>query len=333
MTRRLREDPDTLAEHLEALAGHTGLPYVQLEKDFWLTEALRGVSAASAHEGVPIYFKGGTSLSKIFGIIERFSEDVDVLVALPTTDDVMSANQRDKALRRLCHGAEQATGLSGVTDPTKTRKGDKRAVHLPYRDADADGLSLAPLHPEGVLVELGRWGGSEPHTQRSVTSVLAQHATALGLDPFEEQHDFLVNVVDPVRTAVEKLVLLENAAADPDERRRRTVARHYYDVWCLLHHEATREQLLRPDRVAAIAREVFVYTHYFKHDDHKASVRERPLTGFSSSSAFDATNDALAVVRDVYESTVLDGLLWPTASRRPSFEECCTTVASLEGGL
>jgi predicted nucleotidyltransferase component of viral defense system len=333
VTRRLREDPDTLAEYLEALAGHTGLPYVQLEKDFWLTEALRGVSAASAHEGVPIYFKGGTSLSKIFGIIERFSEDVDVLVALPTTDAVMNANQRDRALRRLCQGAEQATGLSGVTNPTKTRKGDKRAVHLPYRGADADGLSLAPLRPEGVLVELGRWGGSEPHTQRSVTSVLAQHATALGLDPFEEQQDFVVNVVDPVRTAVEKLVLLENAAADPNERRRRTVARHYYDVWCLLRHEATREQLLRPDQVAAIAREVFVYTHYFKHDNHKASVRERPLAGFSSSSAFDATNDALAVVLDVYESTVLDGLLWPTAARRPSFEECCTTVTSFGGGL
>lgn len=333
MTRRLREDPDTLAEHLEALADQAGLPYVQLEKDFWLTEALRGVSAASARDGVPIYFKGGTSLSKVFGIIERFSEDVDVLVALPTTDDVMSANQRDKALRRLCHGAEQATGLVMVTDPTKTRKGDKRAVHLPYRDADADGLSLAPLRPEGVLVELGRWGGSEPHTQRSVASVLAQHATELGLDPFEEQQDFVVNVVDPVRTAVEKLVLLENAAADADERRRRAVARHYYDVWCLLHHEPTREQLLRPDRVAAIAREVFVYTHYFKHDDHKASVRERPLAGFSSSSAFDATNDALAVVRDAYESTVLGRLLWPTAARRPSFEECCASVASLEGGL
>ena len=333
MTRRLREDPDTLAEHLETLAGHTGLPYVQLEKDFWLTEALRGVTAASGREGVPIYFKGGTSLSKIFGIIERFSEDVDVLVALPTTDDVMSANQRDKALRRLCHGAEQTTGLSGVTDPTKTRKGDKRAVHLPYRDDEAEGLALAPLRPEGVLVELGRWGGSEPHTQRSVMSILAQHAAALELEPFEEQQDFVVNVVDPVRTAVEKLVLLENAAADPDESRRRAVARHYYDVWCLLHDEATREQLLRPDRVAAVAREVFVYTHYFKHEDHKSSVRERPLDGFSSSSAFDATNEALTVVRDAYESTVLDVLLWPTAARRPSFEECCVAVASLAGGL
>lgn len=333
MTRRLREDRDTLAECLERLEEHTGLPYTQLEKDFWLTEALRGVAAVADELGLPVYFKGGTSLSKVYRIIERFSEDVDVLVGLPKTDELMSANQRNKALRQLAEGACDATGLAAQTDPGKTRKGDQRAVHLAYREADDEGLALEPLRPEGVLVELGRWGGSQPHEQANVASVLAEHAHDLGLEPFDEQSPVTINVVEPVRTAVEKLVLLHNAAADPDEQRRQTVARHYYDVWCLLHHQSTCQQLQRPGVASAIAGEVFVYTHYFKHPKYKDAVRERPLNGFVASDAFAPDNPALAVTRDAYNTTVLDGLLWPTVTQRPSFEECCEAVATFTGGL
>lgn len=332
MNRRLRDDQETLAGHLDALQGLTGLPYTQLEKDFWLTEALRGVVGAADELGLPIYFKGGTSLSKVHGIIERFSEDVDLLVGLPKTDELMTANQRNTALRALAAGAIDATGLKPKTEPDKTRKGDKRAVYLPYRAADG-ATTLAPLRPEGVLVELGRWGGSQPHSQAEVRSMLAEHADKLGVGDFEENAAITVNVVDPVRTAVEKLVLLENAAADPDEQRRRAVARHYYDIWCLLQHQPTGEQLRRPGVASAIAGEVFVYTHYFKHPDHKDSVRERPMGGFAVSEAFAADNPALEPTRAAYETTVLNGLLWPTAKNRPSFDDCCQAVRSFEGGL
>ena len=163
--------------------------------------------------------------------------------------------------------------------------------------------------------------------------MLAVHADTLALGNFEESAPVTVNVVDPARTAVEKLVLLENAAADPDEQRRRAVARHYYDVGCLLQHPPTCEQLQRPGVASAIAGEVFVYTHYFKHPDHKDSVRERPMGGFAASEAFAADNPALEPTRDAYDTTVLNGLLWPTAARRPSFDECCKAVTTFDGGL
>lgn len=258
MIRRLRDERDTLAEHLQDLQESTRLPSSQLEKDFWLTEALRGVAETADELGIPVYFKGGTSLSKVYGIIERFSEDVDVLVGLPKTGAVMSANQRKRTLEQLANGAGAATGLTPVVDPAKTRKGDKRAVHLPYPEAGDHGLGMPPLRPEGVMVELGRWGGSQPHQQTQLGSVLAGHADDLGLEPFEEQTPLTINVVDPVRTAVEKLLLLQTAAADPDEQRRRTVARHDYDVWCLLRHPPTSRQLQQPDTTASIADDVVV---------------------------------------------------------------------------
>jgi len=57
VTRRLRDDRDTLAGLLEDLQSFTGLPYTQLEKDLWLTEALRGVVAVADDLGLPVYFK------------------------------------------------------------------------------------------------------------------------------------------------------------------------------------------------------------------------------------------------------------------------------------
>lgn len=333
MTRRLRDDPEALAGHLEEVQGLTGLPYTQLEKDFWLTEALRGVVEVADDLGLPVYLKGGTSLSKVYGIIERFSEDVDVLVGLPKTDELMTANQRNTALKALAAGASEATGLPAQTDSGKTRKGDKRGVYLAYRDADDPVPAMTPLRPEGVLVELGRWGGSQPHHQAAIRSVLADHADDLALGAFEERAPVTINVVDPVRTLVEKLLLLENAAADPDEQRRRSVARHYYDIWCLLRHPPTSAQLQQPDVAATIAGEVFVYTHYFKHPDHKGTVRERPMGGFRASNAFDVDNPTLEPTRAAYDTTVLNGLLWPTAKVRPSFDACCQAVATFEGGL
>ena len=65
------------------MAEATGVPIAHVEKDFWVTEVLRGIARCSAVTGVSAVFKGGTSLSKAFGLIRRFSEDVDVIVIAP----------------------------------------------------------------------------------------------------------------------------------------------------------------------------------------------------------------------------------------------------------
>ena len=336
MTLRLREDPAALARYVAGASEHTGIATAQLEKDFWLTEALRGIVAAAADAGVPVFLKGGTSLSKVFSIIERFSEDVDVLVGLPRTDALMSAHRREAVLRTLVAGATASTGLVASTEPLSTRRGEKRAVHLdrpPDASTRARDWVLPPLRPEGVLVELGRWGGSQPHVRASLQSLIAKHAEAARLAAFEEQAAFEMDVVDPARTAVEKLALLHAAAAEGEEHRLRAIARHYYDVWCLLQHRSTATTLARPGLVAAISEEVLLQTLAITSERHRHTVHERPLEGFASSSAFDPGDDRLAPTREVYEMTVLGELLWPTARARPTFEQCCDAVRGFPGGL
>lgn len=70
----LHEDAEGFLAAIDATAEHLGIRNIHVEKDYWLTRALKNLAAS---EMAPcVVFKGGTSLSKAFRLIERFSEDV-----------------------------------------------------------------------------------------------------------------------------------------------------------------------------------------------------------------------------------------------------------------
>src|SRR5438309_2016925 len=70
-------DSDEFGPTLDAAAERLSISATAIEKDYWVSEVLRTL----AHDhGQDFLFKGGTSLSKGFHIVERFSEDVDILV-------------------------------------------------------------------------------------------------------------------------------------------------------------------------------------------------------------------------------------------------------------
>lgn len=164
MTERLRGNPN----ELEALIGVTAEAYEisrdYIEKDFWVTEVLRSASTdqiITLPDGttatVTFTFKGGTSLSRVFGIIERFSEDVDLLAIFPTE---ASMNARHKVLKAVDANVKQHLELqdSQVTINTSTT-GIKRYTTYRYPTNSHD-----PSLKEGVLLELGSRGGTRPLT-------------------------------------------------------------------------------------------------------------------------------------------------------------------------
>lgn len=308
---RLVHDPDAVAALSVTVAERTGVPADHIEKDFWVTEVLRGVVTAAHHLGVEVVFKGGTSLSKAFSLIERFSEDVDVLVVLSPQD---STGARDRTLRDLVAGAADATTLEPVSVPGATSKGVKRGARFHYRPeatASVGGLTA------GVFLELGSRGGALPATPLPVSSLLALHA-ADQIAGAPEAEPVLVRVLAPWRTLVEKLVLLHTAhtAADPDAAIRG--ARHYYDVRQLL----TRPEILagiHEHGIGILARDVCTYS---RAADMPAA--DRPSDGFATSPAF---NDGphVAASRVEYEERVLPVLLWP-GPNAPTFDECVAAV-------
>jgi len=73
---KLHQDRDVFEELVLATADGIGLPQAYVEKDYWVTKVLGNLASSEHHEN--FVFKGGTSLSKVHGLIHRFSEDVDL---------------------------------------------------------------------------------------------------------------------------------------------------------------------------------------------------------------------------------------------------------------
>ena len=74
----LHEDNETFPEFVQLAAETFGLPQVYVEKDYWVTKSLKHLSE-SVHVD-DVVFKGGTSLSKAYRLLHRFSEDIDLAV-------------------------------------------------------------------------------------------------------------------------------------------------------------------------------------------------------------------------------------------------------------
>ena len=280
-----------------------------VEKDFWVTEVLRGVARHSAESGVSAVFKGGTSLSKAFGLLQRFSEDIDIIIMVPGE----SVGKDNAYLKSFVTAAEAATGLTADVDPTTATKGVKRTVTFAYPTAvPASALS------QGVRLELGARGGTMPMVQRSVTSLLVQHGSQIGLEvSFAEAAPITMHVLAPVRTLVEKLMIVHHAAVEGDEAEQARLARHYYDIWCLLN-DADTVAALTETPVDVLEREVVTFTRAAELETTR-----RPVNGFATSPAFDPP--AAQPARSAFETIVLDQLVWPDAPR-PTFVECCARV-------
>ena len=75
----LHSDKEAFKEIIALAAEHFGYEQSHVEKDYWVSKILRDISMSEYADKT--YFKGGTSLSKAYGLIERFSEDLEVLSA------------------------------------------------------------------------------------------------------------------------------------------------------------------------------------------------------------------------------------------------------------
>ena len=91
----LHSDKEAFKEIIALAAEHFGYEQSHVEKDYWVSKILRDISLSEYADKT--YFKGGTSLSKAYGLIERFSEDLDLFVF---TGDKSASKQAEKTLNK-----------------------------------------------------------------------------------------------------------------------------------------------------------------------------------------------------------------------------------------
>lgn len=277
MTELLRHSPaefealrDSTADRLEVAPG-------AIEKDYWATEVLR--SACSHDHGAGgVVFKGGTSLSKAYGIIERFSEDVDLLVV---TD--LGGNALKRLLRSI---AGQVTADLHAGHERETEGRGFLNARFAYPAAAG-----APFLTSGVLLEMGSRGGPAPNETRTVRSLMSEVAEQIDPSARSDYADlaaFDVTVLAPERTLAEKMAFLHHRSTTGDLDALRRGARHLYDVTLLLRSERVRQGLVHGE-MATLMQDIDA-----RSEAAGWPFTPRPEAGFAASVAFNPTTEIVA---------------------------------------
>lgn len=225
---------------LEQLGAERGLPAFVIEKDWWVCILLKAVFQSKYADS--IIFKGGTSLSKAYHLIERFSEDIDLIIdrKLLGFTELKSAS----AIKRL----RKASGGFIINEFREELIIQLREIgiqddqyEITYNDHvdDTSDPNTLEIHyksivphknsyiEQRVLLEMGARSLTEPAEQKPIISFIDQHYEDL---PFTKP-SFNVQVVLPTRTFIEKTLLLHEEFSKPlDKIRTDRLTRHLYDL-------------------------------------------------------------------------------------------------------
>lgn len=238
----LHEDSDAFAELIVTTAQNVGLPQVYVEKDYWVSRALKYLS--QSHFVGDVVFKGGTSLSKAYRLIDRFSEDIDLAVFA----DGKSDNVRKKLLKNVEAGISQ--GLIALPDDVRTSKGSsyrKTVYQYPCHIEENDfGQASSEL-----LIEVNAFTHPEPFELRELRTLIADmliQRGELGLIERFGLESFHVNVLSVRRTLVEKIlgVIKDSCDEDPVAKLSGRI-RHLYDICLILRHDEHKNFVMSDD--------------------------------------------------------------------------------------
>jgi hypothetical protein len=214
-----------------------------IEKDYWITHVLYGL----AKQGFDYELKGGTSLSKGYRIIDRFSEDIDIRIEPPAELQVMAGKNHQKPAhvdsRRLFFDwlAENVRipGIESVNrdyefDDVQFRGAGIRLIY-PTALKSIDGLK------PGILLEVG-FDDTTPNEAVDISSWALDKATTSGVK-FIDNRALQVKCYHPAYTLVEKLQAVSTKFRQQQESGGFPVnfLRHYYDIYCLLADSRVQE--------------------------------------------------------------------------------------------
>ena len=222
--------------------GETGLPPHAIEKDAWVTLVLRMLFASKLSEY--IVFKGGTSLSKVYNLIKRFSEDVDLAIdrsyfgyegmlskgeirKLRRASHDFSLNQVPKILHTQLAEYGIDSGLFEIVVPnTKVSDQDPEVIFVNYISVfDVEGYL-----PNRVQIELGARSLNEPFATNTIGSIVDE---TFGDSSFVEE-PFEVKSMIPEKTFLEKIILLhEEFQKSVEKIRSHRMSRHLYDIYMI----------------------------------------------------------------------------------------------------
>lgn len=227
-------------ELIAAVSSSMAIEPTLVEKDYWIMHCLWGLQ----RQGLSFELKGGTSLSKGFNIIHRFSEDIDIRIQPPVGMEVNTGKNQNKKAHIdsrakyydfMAHylkipGVVDVQRDQAFDDQEKMRSGGIRLNYAPIT------LTLNGLK-EGVLLELG-FDDTTPNRGVTISSWAFDYASQF-INDFKDNRAQNVHCYLPEYTFVEKLQTISTKFRRYKEGRAfpKNFLRHYYDIYCLLQYQ------------------------------------------------------------------------------------------------
>ncbi len=268
-------------ELLQIVAQTTNLPDYMIEKDWWVTMALEATFTCELKD--QFAFKGGTSLSKSWDLLNRFSEDIDIVIdkgLFGVSDDDKPGRTQRERLRDAAHKfvSEKVypmlnDKLLGLRIPEKTFRLYVDKSKSSDQDPTIIFLDYVPIteitndytQPR-IRIEIGVRAMMEPTEERPISSLLSQHLST-------GEH-VGVRTVLPQRTFWEKAFLLHELFQKPvDKIDIQRMSRHWYDLHRLFQAGFAAKAMADKELFEAIRghRGVFTKVPGVDYDSLKAS--------------------------------------------------------------
>lgn len=246
---------ETKAKIFEQVSIRTPIPPYAVEKDWWVVQTLRVIKSTDAADA--LLFKGGTSLSKAWNLIHRFSEDVDLAIDRLFLDvqDVPDTNKKLRRLREKSRKYLTEDFTNQLTEGFASFGVNDVKIHVVEEvSSSADPTQIEIFYPyvtehsqylpPRVLLEIGSRSMMEPSEEREISSFVFQQFP----DPGFSDRPIGVNTVLPERTFLEKVFLLHEEFQKPGEEIRvDRMSRHLYDIEKMMSAGIAKKALERRD--------------------------------------------------------------------------------------
>lgn len=233
----LHLDKDNFEGAIVATADYFKIPEIFIEKDYWVTYALHQLFHSDIKD--LIVFKGGTSLSKCYNVIQRFSEDIDIVV-VKNDDD--SGNALKERLKNVTNVIDNSILEVVLDDPATNKKGSIRKIIYSFPKVGVKG-TYGEVR-ENIALEVSHMGNTKPNVVKPIRTLIADYIKTTPTIELIAQfglEDFEVKALGVERTFCEKIISLvrfsytENPLEDLSNK-----VRHTYDLALLMKRDGIK---------------------------------------------------------------------------------------------
>ncbi|MGY5848502.1 nucleotidyl transferase AbiEii/AbiGii toxin family protein [Salegentibacter sp. HM20] len=226
---KLHENKKLFKQAIRFTSDQMQISSIYVEKDYWVTYAL--FTIYNDEIGKDTVFKGGTALSKCYNIIERFSEDID-LVVLKNKGE--SNNRLTNKIKKISCVVKNVLPEINVEGLTKKMGMNRKTAHSYTKEFQGDYGQVR----DAIVVEATWLGYFEPYTRKEISSFVGEMMVKNNQTEIAEENGLLpfeVLVLEPTRTICEKIMSLVRFSYtdEPIEDLKKKI-RHLYDIHQLL---------------------------------------------------------------------------------------------------